>query len=203
MTGLVRAAALPVVAVLLVAGVLSVQLGHGGGSFAPLRPADPCLVRGDTSAPADLDALTERVVLLGLDAAACDLHVSREELTLDLAESAAPTDAQLAALHAGLLSAVRRMRVDGTLPPSSDLVDQALDATDLNEFLKAAIRALPDALVDSALPTDDVLTRTIDDLDLRTLLANADDEAGLEQQLDAAVIRAVRDTLTARLRGLL
>lgn len=203
MTGLARLVALPVVAVALVVAVLSVQLGHGGGTFEPLRPADPCVVRGDTTQPADIDALTERVVLLGLDDAACHLHVSREQLTLDLAESAAPSDAQLAALHAGLLSAVRRMKVDGTLPPSSDLVEEALDSTDLNGFLKAAIRALPDSLVDSALPTDDVLTRTINDLDLRTLLANVDDQQDLEQQIDVAVTQAVTDSLTARLRELL
>ena len=203
MTGLTRLVALPVVAVALVVAVLSVQLGHGGGTFEPLRPADPCVVRGDTTRPADIDALTERVVLLGLDDAACHLGVSREQLTLDLAESAAPTDAQLAALHAGLLSAVRRMKGDGTLPPSSDLVDESLDSTDLNGFLKAAIRALPDSLVDSALPTDDVLTRTINDLDLRTLLANVDDQQDLQQQIDVAVTQAVSDSLTARLRDLL
>jgi hypothetical protein len=203
MTGLARLVALPVVAVALVVAVLVVQLGHGGGSFAPLRPADPCVVRGDTSQPADIDALTERVVLLGLDDAACRLHVSREGLTLELAESGTPTDAQLAALHTGLLSAVRRMKLDGTLPPSSDLVDEALDSTDLNGFLKAAIGALPASVIDSALPTDDVLTRTIDDLDLRTLLANAGDRADLEQQIDVAVTRAVTDSLTARLRHLL
>jgi hypothetical protein len=201
-TGPARLVALPLVALALVVGVLGVQVAHGGGSFEPLRPADPCVVRGDTERPAGLDALTERVVLLGLDGAACRLHVSREALTLELAESPAPTDAQVAALRAGLLAAVRRMKSDGTLPPSSDLVDEALDSTDLNGFVKAAIRALPDSLVDSALPTDDVLTRTIDDLDLRELLANADDQADLEQQIDAAVTRAVRDSLSDRLRGL-
>jgi hypothetical protein len=203
MTGVARLAALPAVALALVVGVLGVQVAHGGGSFEPLRPADPCVARGDTTRPADLDALTERVVLLGLDGAACRLHVSREELTLLLAESGTPTDPQLAALHDGLLSAVTQMKHDGTLPPSSDLVDEALDSTDLNGFVKAGIRALPDSLVDSALPTDDVLTRTIDDLDLRRLLANVDDQADLERQIDVAVTQAVKDSLSDRLRGLL
>jgi hypothetical protein len=202
MTGHARLVALPGIALALVVGVLGVQIAHGGGSFEPLRPADPCVVRGDTSRPVGMDALTERAVLLGLDGAACRLHVSREALTLELAESPAPTDAQVAALRAGLLAAVRQLKSDGTLPPSSDLVDEALDSTDLNGFVKAAIRALPDSLVDSALPTDDVLTRTIDDLDLRELLANADDQADLEQQIDAAVTQAVKDSLSARLRGL-
>ncbi len=95
------------------------------------------------------------------------------------------------------------MKDDGTLPPASELVDEALDSTDLNGFLKAAIRALPDSVVDAALKTDDVLTRTIDDLDLRTLLANLDNESDLEQQIDAAVTQAVKDSLAARLRDLL
>ncbi len=142
-------------------------------------------------------------MLLGLDGAACRLHVSREALTLELAQPGPRSDAEVAALRAGLLGAVQRMQADGTLPPASDLVDEALDSSDLNGFLKAAIRALPDSVIDSALKTDDVLTRTIHDLDLRALLANLDDEHGLDAQLNAAVTRAVKDSLTARLRGLL
>jgi hypothetical protein len=58
-------------------------------------------------------------------------------------------------------------------------------------------------VVDSALHTDDVLTRTIDDLDLRALLADLDDQHDLNSQLNAAVTQAVEDSLVARLRGLL
>jgi hypothetical protein len=95
------------------------------------------------------------------------------------------------------------MKDDGTLPPASDLVDEALDNADLNGFLEAAIRALPDAVVDAALKTDDVLTRTIDDLDLRSILADLDDEQDLYQQINAAVTRAVKASLVDRLRDLL
>ena len=95
------------------------------------------------------------------------------------------------------------MKDDGTLPPASDLVDEALDSADLNGFLKAAIRALPDSVINAALKTDDVLIRTIDDLDLRTLLANLDNQHDLNQQIDAAVTQAVKDSLADRLRDLL
>ena len=85
----------------------------------------------------------------------------------------------------------------------ADLVDDALDSSDLNPFLKAAIRALPDSSVDAALKTDDVLIRTIDDLDLRTLLGHLDDPDALQRQLDAAVTQAVETALTDRLHALL
>lgn len=198
-----RVMMLPAVALVLVAGVLGIQVAHGGGSYGPLRPADPCMARTVTSRAGGIDGLTERLVLLGLDGAACRLHVSREALTLELAQPGPRSDAEIAALRAGLLDAVRRMKADGTLPPASDLVDEALDNSDLNGFLKAAIRALPDSVVNSALHTDDVLTRTIDDLDLRALLANLDDQHDLNTQLNAAVTQAVKDSLTAHLRDLL
>ena len=95
------------------------------------------------------------------------------------------------------------MKDDGSLPPASDLVDEALESADLNGFLKAAIRALPDSVIDAALKTDDVLIRTINDLDLRALLANLDDQDDLNQQVEAAVTQAVKDSLAARLRDLL
>ena len=114
-----------------------------------------------------IDGLTERLVLLAVDDAACTLHVSREALTLELAQPGPRTDAEIDALRQGLLAAVDRMKDDGTLPPASELVDDALDNADLNGFLEAAIRAIPDSVIDAALKTDDILTRAINDLDLR------------------------------------
>jgi hypothetical protein len=203
MTSWLRWLALPVLAVAMVAGVLAVQIGHGGGSFEPLHPADPCVEREVTSRAEGIDALTERLVLLGIDGAACRLHISREALTLELAQSDDPTDAQVDALRGGLHDAVHRMKADGTLPPISSFVDEALDNADLNGFLKAAIKALPDSVIDAALKTDDVLDRTIDDLDLRELLANVDDQDDLNRQVEAAVTQAVKDSLVDRLRNLL
>jgi hypothetical protein len=203
MTGLARLAGLPALALALVGGVLGVQLAHGGGSFEPLRSADPCVARTVTSQAEGMDALTERLVLLGIDGAACRLHVSREALTLELAQPGPRTDAEIDALHDGLLAAVQRMKDDGTLPPASDLVDEALDNADLNGFLEAAIRALPAAVVDAALKTVDVLNRTIEDLDLREVMSNIDSEHDLNQQINAAVTQAVKDSLVARLRGLI
>ncbi len=198
-----RDLALLVVAACLVSAVLGVQIANGGGDFAPARPAPPCTHRSVTSVSDGIEGLGERLVLLGLDGAACRLGVTREALTLELAQSREPTNAQLAALRAGLLEAVDRMKADGTLPPASELTDEALDNADLNGFVKAAIRALPDSLINGALKTDDVLRRTINNLDLRTLLANLNDPDELTGQVDAAVTAAVKSSLVARLRELL
>ena len=203
MTGLARLAGMPLAALVLVAGVLGVQVANGGGDFEPLQPADPCVERDVTSRAEGIDGLTERLVLLGIDGAACRLDVSREALTLELAQPGARTDAQVDALRAGLLAAVQRMKDDGTLPPASDLVDEALDNADLNRFLEAALRALPDSVVNGALKTDDVLTRAINDLDLRAVLEDLDDRDSLDQQMEAAITQAVKDSLLDRLRDLL
>jgi hypothetical protein len=199
-----RAAVLPLVAAALVSGVLGVQIANGGGDFAPTRSADPCAHRTVTSASSGIDGLSERLVLLGLDGAACRLGVTREALTLRLAQpSPPPTDAEVKALRAGLLAAVDRMKADHTLPPASKLTDEALRNSHLNGFVKAAIRALPDSFINSTLKTDDVLRRTINNLDLRKLLANLDNSNDLTRQINSAVTDAVKRSLVARLRGLL
>ena len=194
---------LPALAVLLVGGVLWVQLANGGGTFEPLQPADPCVERTVTSRDEGIEGLTERLVLLGIDGAACRLGVSREALTLELAQPGPRSEEQIDALRHGLRAAVGRMKDEGTLPPASDLVDEAMENADLNDFLKALIRALPDSVVDAAVKTDDVLLRTIDQLDLREVLANLDDQSDLNRQMEAAVTQAVKDSLVARVRDLL
>jgi hypothetical protein len=195
--------ALPVAALILVCGVIGVQLAHGGGTYEPLRPADACVERPVTSRVGGINGLAERLVLIGIGDAACILGISREALTLELAQPNVRTDAEIDALRDGLLSAVRRMKADGSLPPSSELVDEALDSADLNGLLENAIRALPDSVVNSALKADDVLIRAINDLDLRELLANLDDQDDLERHIETAVTEAVKDSLEARLRDLL
>lgn len=195
--------ALPLVALVLVAGVLGVQVANGGGAYEPLRPADACSEQVVTSQAEGIEGLTEQLVLLAVADAACSLRVTREALTLELARSGAVTDAQVDALREGLRSAVAQMQDDGSLPLASELVDEALDSADLNGVLEFAIRALPDSLVDGALKTDDVLLRAIDDLDLRVLLSNLDDQGDLNRQVEAAVTQAVKDSLVDRVRDII
>jgi hypothetical protein len=200
---LLRRMGLPLVALVLVAAVLGIQVANGGGSFEPLQPADPCTERAVTSRADGIDGLIEQLVLLGIDEAACTLGVSREALTLELAQPGTRTDAEIDALRDGLLAAVQRMEDDGTLPPASELLDEALDNADLNSLLESALRAIPDSVVDAALKTDDVLTRAIDDLDLRAVLADLGSRDDLDAQIQIAITQAVKDSLTARVRDLL
>ena len=52
-----RRLALPLIAVVLVAGVLGAQVASGGGHYAPLRPANPCTPRPVSPIPAQLEPL--------------------------------------------------------------------------------------------------------------------------------------------------
>lgn len=198
-----RAVLLPVFAAALVGGLLGGQLASGGGDFVPTRAADPCAARVVRSVSTGIEGLTERVVLLGLDGAACRLGVTREALILKLATPGTRTPAEINALRAGLLGAVDRMKADGTLPPASALTDDALDNADLPGFVKTLIRLLPDSVINGALKTDDVLKRTINNLDLRAVLADLNNPDDLNRRINAAVTRAVKDSLVARLRDLL
>lgn len=199
-----RALALPALAVALVTGVLGVQTANGGGDFVPARTEDPCVARVVTAASTtSLDALGELLVLYGLDGAACRLDQSRESLVLQLALPGERTAAQIDALRAGLLDAVDRMKAENQLPAAAELADEALADADLNAFLKRAIRALPDGAINGVLKTDDVLRRAVTDLDLRALLADLADPAKVQDRITAAVTEAVKDSLRARLRGLL
>lgn len=189
--GRLRAAALPALAVVLVSGVLGVQLANGGGRYDLLRPANSCVAQPASSVATGIDGLTEELVVTGLAVAACQLGVSREAFTLQLTQSGTRTDAQINALRTGLLVAVDDLKADGKLPKASQLVRQAVDESNLSGFRKAAIRAVPDALIDRTLTTDDVLRRTINDLDLRTLLTNLSDRQKMTAQVDAAVMKAV------------
>jgi hypothetical protein len=197
-----RAAALPVLAAALVAAVLGVQLAHGGGDFVPVAAADPCAPRVVTSVSSGIDGLTERLVLLGLDGAACRLGTTRESLILQLATPGKRSPEEIRALRAGLLGAVDRMKADGSLPPASDLTDEALDSADLPGLVKLLIRALPDSVIDAGLKTDDVLKRTIDGLDLRAVLADLHNPNDLSRRINDAATQAVKDSLAARLRDL-
>jgi hypothetical protein len=191
----VRALALPLIAVLLVAGVLGVQVAAGGGDYVPRRPADPCAPRPVPPLPAELEPVAERIVLLGLDSAACRLGISRERLVLALADTRALDPDAAAALKAGLGDAVDRLDREGRLPKVSQILPEALEQADLPGIVETVIAAIPDGTVDSALPTAPLLRRAIDELDVDELVRELDEPEQLESAIRSAILEAARDQI--------
>jgi hypothetical protein len=195
-----RRVALPLIAVLLVAAVLGVQIAAGGAHYAPLRPADPCTPRPIPNIPAQLEPLAEQIVLLGLDNAACRLGVSRERLVLALADARALNPRTSAALKAGLRDAVDRLDRLGRLPKVSQLLPQALDQANLPGIAKTIIESIPDGIVDNLLATGPLLRRTVDELDVNRLLHQLHDPNQLGSALQSAILRAALRQILDRLR---
>jgi hypothetical protein len=73
-----------VVATAAAALLVAVYLGLGGASYAPAKSADPCAER-DWRQPSGFQEVAEQIVLSGLDGAACELGVSREQIVLAFA----------------------------------------------------------------------------------------------------------------------
>jgi hypothetical protein len=67
-----------------VALLVLIYLALGGASYAPAKVADPCAPR-DWRNPHGAQEVLQQIVLSALDGAACDLHVSREDMVLALA----------------------------------------------------------------------------------------------------------------------
>ena len=192
--------ALPLIAVVLVAAVLGVQVAAGGGHYAPLRPANPCTPRPVPPIPAQLEPLAEQIVLLGLDSAACRLGISRERLVLALADTRTLNPQTTAALKAGLADAVDRLDREGRLPKVSQLLPQALDQASLPGIAKTIIEAIPDSLVDNLLPTAPLLRQTVDELDINRVLHELNDPRQLNSALQSAILQAALRQILDRLR---
>jgi hypothetical protein len=194
-----RRLALPLIAVLLVAAVLGVQVAAGGGHYVPRRPANPCTPRPVPPIPAQLEPLAEQIVLLGLDSAACRLGISRERLVLALADTRTLDPRAPAALKAGLGDAVDRLGREGRLPRVSQLLPEALGQVKLPGIAKTILEAIPDGLVDNVLPTRPLLRRTVDEFDVDRLLRELNDPRQLEPAIRSAILQAALRQITDRL----
>ena len=80
----------PLIALAASIGLIGAYLAFGGASYDPAGVADPCEQR-DTALLEQRDAF-EAIALSSLDGAACELGVSREELTLALADEEATAE---------------------------------------------------------------------------------------------------------------
>jgi hypothetical protein len=112
------------------AALVGVELGKGALDEPAPKIANPCQPReGRTGG---IDATIQRIVLDGLDGAACRLHTSREELVLSLGGSGLGVTRRWdehtieVALRAGLLRSV----------------DEAVQRGDVPSFLAPALRQL-------------------------------------------------------------
>jgi uncharacterized protein YidB (DUF937 family) len=84
--------ALPLlVSLCAVAAVIVPYVALGGASYAPTPTADPCEAR-EPIEPDGLSEALEQVALSGLDEAACELGVSREDLVLAIRSESALDD---------------------------------------------------------------------------------------------------------------
>jgi hypothetical protein len=142
--GRISSGAVLVAAIIASLALIGSYFALGGASYEPVAVADPCKPR-PISKPEGSGEVLQQVALSALDGAACELNVSREELTLALANQSSRerflrehrvTDQVFEeALRAGLVRAVDDAQRVGAL---SDL-----EAS----LIRAAVERLPIGVV--------------------------------------------------------
>jgi hypothetical protein len=118
-TARLKGASAILAALLVAAGILvAVELGMGAVDTGP-AVANPCKARAPFPG-GGIDAAIQRIVLNGLDGAACRLHTTREELILSLRSSGGSIHFDKhtteVAVRAGLLRAVDEAERRGDIP---------------------------------------------------------------------------------------
>jgi hypothetical protein len=132
------------------AALVAIELGTGAVSEPAPRLADPC--RSRQARGGGFDATVQRVVLDGLDGAACRLHTTREELVLSLGGDTGGRPRRWSrhtielALRAGLLRSVDEAERRGDLPSFAA------------RFLRRLVATAPlDTLVEGGIRLSDLL----------------------------------------------
>jgi AcrR family transcriptional regulator len=120
-------------------------LALGGASYAPAKVADPCETR-DWREPEGVEEVAEQIALSGLDGAACELDVSREEMVLALANP--DSRAQFAREHGISNERLEQLVRDGLLRA----IDDAEEADALDPTLAGLLRGIV-----SNIPVDELL----------------------------------------------
>jgi hypothetical protein len=138
--------ALAILAVLLAAvlALVAVEFGKGAAEEPGPKIANPCQGRAPRGG-GGLDATVQRIVLDGLDGAACRLHTSREELVLSLAPETGVrrrwSDHTIeVALRAGMLRAVDEADRRGDIPGfATPFVRQLVEKAPLDKLVRGGI----------------------------------------------------------------
>jgi MFS family permease len=111
-------------------------LPAGATTFGGWQPADPCVARPDPYPGGSLGDLSQRLVLSGLNGAACELGTSREQLLIDLDEGRLRGPAAEDALRSGLRRAVQDSEDRGSLPGwAASALEWAVDRAPVDWFL--------------------------------------------------------------------
>ncbi len=140
-----KAAAWVLVALLLSgAALVGVELGKGALDEPAPKIANPCQPReGRTGG---IDATIQRIVLDGLDGAACRLHTTREELVLSLGGSGLGVTRRWdehtieVALRAGLLRSVDDAEQRGDVPSFlAPALRQLVESAPLDKLVRGGI----------------------------------------------------------------
>jgi hypothetical protein len=112
-----------------------VYLALGGASYAPAKVADPCAPR-DWREPQGFEEVAEQIVLSAVDGAACDLHVSREDMVLALANK--DSREQFARAHGIMNQKLEELVHDGLVRA----IDDAENAGALNSTVAGVLRGV-------------------------------------------------------------
>ena len=123
-----------------VALLVLIYLALGGASYAPAKVADPCAPR-DWRNPHGAQEVLQQIVLSALDGAACDLHVSREDMVLALANK--ESREQFAREHGITRTELEDLVRKGLLRSIDDA--ESADALDsrLAGLLRGAVQRVP------------------------------------------------------------
>jgi hypothetical protein len=147
-----------VAAIVASAALIGTYLALGGASYKPVAVADPCKPR-PISKPEGRGEVLQQVALSALDGAACELGVSREELTLALTNQSSRerflrehrvTDQVFEqALRAGLLRAVDdAQRVDALSGLEASLIRAAIERLPIGVLIDVLQRASGKSVLD-------------------------------------------------------
>jgi hypothetical protein len=123
--------------------LVAVELGKGAANEPGPKLADPCHPRpGRTGG---FDATIQRIVLDGLDGAACRLHTTREELVLSLAPGTGvprrwDEHTIEVAVRAGLLRSVDEADRRGDIPSfATPLLRRLVESAPIDRLIRGGI----------------------------------------------------------------
>jgi hypothetical protein len=138
--------AIGILVALLASGLVLVALELGKGALTEPQPklANPCIPRDGRTG--GIDATVQRIVLDGLDGAACRLHATREELVLSLAPGSGfrrrwDEHTIDVALRAGLLRSVDEAERRGDIPGfAAPILRRIVRSAPLDRLVRGGIR---------------------------------------------------------------